>query len=235
MQKALKNVARACLPPLVWNGARAAWRRVRRPAPPRSPGPAVEPGKERDAAWYDELFATEEHLLAHYTHSHYYFLWCVVVDRVRRAGAQSILDVGCGAGQLAAFLRDAGVPRYVGLDFSPARVAQAREVCPEYRFVVEDVFRTDLLETLDYDTVLSTEFMEHVERDLEVLDRIRPGTRTFLTVPNFPAPAHVRHFRSAEEVAERYGSRFEACQVDTFQHRSGMLFHLLEGVRAAAP
>ena len=39
-------------------------------------------------------------------------------------------------------LADKGVPRYLGIDFSPARIRQARAVAPGYRFEVADVFET---------------------------------------------------------------------------------------------
>ena len=45
-------------------------------------------------------------------------------------------------------------------------------MCPDFKFEQVDVFKTDLLETLSYDTVLIMEFLEHIEKDLEVLERL---------------------------------------------------------------
>ena len=156
----------------------------------------------------------------------------MLVDRIRPADVRCLFDIGCGPGQLASFLHDRGLRKYVGLDFSAVSIRMARLACPSYEFVCANVFESDLFDTLDYDVVVSTEFLEHVADDLVVLDRIRPGTRMYGSLPNFPHPSHVRHFNSAAEVRERYGSRFKEFRVDEFPFGSGgMTFFLFEGVR----
>ena len=93
------------------------------------------------------------------------------------------------------------------------------------------MFETDLLSA--YDTVVCLEFLEHVERDLEILGRIRGGTHFYGTVPNFPSGAHVRHFESAQEVYERYEKRFHELAVDThLADTKGRLFFVMEGIIA---
>lgn len=134
---------------------------------------------------------------------------------------------------MACLLRDKNVPRYLGLDFSPARVEHARAVCPEYEFVAADAFETDVFEGHEYDAVVCTEFLEHVEKDMEILDRIRPGSLFLATVPNFPYDSHVRHFTSASQVADRYGSVFEDLRVDSFTLvRKDRVLYLIEGTKA---
>src|SRR5262245_8471477 len=88
-------------------------------------------GAEQPAEFYDETFEKGEHWREHYTKSRYYPIWTVVGDRLARAGVKTLLDVGCGPGQMACFLRDRGLARYVGIDFSKARVEHARTACPE--------------------------------------------------------------------------------------------------------
>jgi hypothetical protein len=105
-------------------------------------------------------------------------------------------------------------------------------VCPEYRFVVADVFETDVFSTFPYDAVISLEFLEHVERDLDVIRRVRPGARFLGTVPNFPWDSHVRHFRDADEVRGRYGEFFTDFRVDTFlSMKEGSMYFLMQGTR----
>jgi len=45
-----------------------------------------------------------------------------------------------------------------------------------------------------------TEFLEHIEHDLDVIRFIRPRTYFVGTVPNFPYVSHVRHFQDCDEV-----------------------------------
>lgn len=189
-------------------------------------------GYERDSGWYDESFENNEHWRYHYTQSRYYPLWAVISDRLTRSDSDSVLDIGCGSGQLASLLRDKGLSHYLGLDFSPKRIEWARKVCPEFEFQVADVFETRLLDTRQYDTVVCTEFLEHVSRDTGVIEKIPSGSQFYASVPNFPFESHVRYFESAESVYDRYSSYFNHFNVDIFpSNAKGRVFYLAEGTK----
>jgi 2-polyprenyl-3-methyl-5-hydroxy-6-metoxy-1,4-benzoquinol methylase len=212
------------------NGPRRATNGMR-PRQNGSHAPAAD-GHEQDATYYDDTFHRSEHWLRDYTESHYDPVWAVVADRITRAGVTSVVDLGCGPGQVAALLHEKGVPRYLGVDFSDARIQRAREVCPEYEFLAADIFESDVLSARDYDAVVATEFLEHIDRDLDVLDAIKPGTHVFGTVPNFGGEGHVRHFETPDAVRARYGSRL--ADMDVHVHRAdtrGRTFFLLDGVK----
>lgn len=229
----MKDLMRAITPPFLWRAAsrmKAAWQR----ANAEEPGYAY--GVEQAADFYDYSFEQAPHWRSHYIDSPYYFLWTLIQDRVRRMQPSAVLDIGCGPGQVACLVRDAGVPRYMGLDFSEARIAQARSVCPEYEFVAESVFESDLLEHWGYDCVILMEFLEHVEDDLSVLARIRPGARVLATVPNFPARGHVRQFADESEVKRRYEKLVDDLEVVAVPaNTKGKTYFVLEGRRRALP
>ncbi|MGD8373143.1 MAG: class I SAM-dependent methyltransferase [Syntrophobacterales bacterium] len=190
---------------------------------------SIKKARERGPEWYDS-FASRDHYRVHYTDSEYYFLWSVIADRIVNANAKSVLDIGCGSGQLAVLLHDKGVRNYHGIDFSPEFIELAKQRGLNFDFTLADVFKTDLLETVQYDTIIATEFLEHVKEDIAVIGRIRPGTRCYATVPNFPFHAHVRHFKSATEVHDRYSKYFEKFRVDSFlANDKGKTYYLLEG------
>lgn len=223
MNLSAKEVARVLTPPLLWNAGKLL---VRRPSPAEAPH---QEGRERDAAWYDERAEDDAHYLLHYTQSPYYFLWSVVADRMLRGGVRSVLEVGCGPGQMASLLKDRGLRSYRGFDFSIRRVEQARKACSGFTFVHADARETDLFETFEHDAVLCQETLEHIEADLEVIARIRPGARFYGTVPSFPASSHVRHFESAEEVRDRYAGSFRSFSVEPFlSNAGGTTFYLME-------
>lgn len=191
-----------------------------------------EPQGEKDAAWYDRTFQENPHWRDHYTKSKYYFIWCVIADRLGRQGARTVLDIGCGSGQLATLLCDKGA-RGHGLDFSEQRIACARSMCPSWAFTACDAFATDLIRDAPYDAVITTEFLEHVEGDTAILEQIRSGTFVLATVPNFPFASHVRHFSSAAEVVARYAPLFDNLRVDWFfGNDRGQIYYLLEGVKS---
>lgn len=224
MRTKLKSVIGEFTPPIVLRGAKAVFG--------SSGGNRVstEPSGEKDADWYDASFDTNGAWRNHYSQSEYYFLWAVIADRIERAKTGSILEVGCGPGQLACLLKDKGIRNYHGFDFSSKRIEQAKQACPIFTFSLQDAFQTDLFTAVDYDAVICTEFLEHVEKDIEVLNRIRSGARFYGTVPNFPFISHVRHFGSEDEVRARYRHCFGDLRVDTFlANANGKAFYLLDG------
>jgi SAM-dependent methyltransferase len=224
MKGKVASFARECVLPVVFRLRRAVGARLGRAAPKQ--------GAEQSADFYDRSFLDHDHWKRHYTESHYYPVWAVLADRILRAGSESVLDIGCGPGQVAALLRDKGISRYLGIDFSTERIKQARSVCPEFEFLAADIFACDVLTTRTYDCVVCTEFLEHVDRDLEVLDLLRPGTRCLATVPNFGALQHVRFFRDVREVTRRYSEKFVDLRVDDHLATArGTRFFIMDGIK----
>ncbi len=208
------------VPPVVLKGKR--WLKNRA----RSTAAGVQ-----SASYYDGVYGESEQYLRHYADSVYYASWTVLVDRMRRAQVRRVLDIGCGPGQFAALLKDHGFTDYQGLDFSARAIEMAGARVPSFRFTRADALTSELI-TGEYDIVISLEFLEHVEPDLEILARVRPGTHVLATVPNFPSHSHVRHFTSAGSVAERYGKVLDGLEVDEVQlNGRGTALYLLEGRR----
>jgi 2-polyprenyl-3-methyl-5-hydroxy-6-metoxy-1,4-benzoquinol methylase len=192
----------------------------------------LSPGEEKASTWYDAHYAGSIEYRKHYTESVYYAGWTIVCDRLLRHGVQSVLDIGCGPGQFASLLTESTKVEYLGLDFCGEAIRMAETVCPQCRFLEADVFADQHLEEHDYDAVVSLEFLEHVENDIAVLQRIRPGTLFLGSVPSFPSASHVRHFDATEEVAERYSHLFSRFNVH--KHllcRSGRCLYVMEGLR----
>jgi hypothetical protein len=76
------------------------------------------------------------------------------------------------------------------------------------------------------------EFLEHVENDVEIVSRVKPGTRFYGTVPNFPYVSHVRHFLTEEQIRERYQRYFSPFQVDAFlSDPNGTTHYLMDGIK----
>jgi len=227
MKLDIRSIIKAVTPPIISSGVKAVF--LSRTGKHIFQEEKEEEG-EKGSEWYDSSFEKNDHWKYHYSLSLYYFLWTVIADRIVRSGIDSILDIGCGPGQLACLLREKGVKRYHGFDFSSKRIAQAKKTCPEFTFSREDAFQTDLFATYDYRAVICNEFLEHVEADIEILNRIKPNTKFYGTVPNFPYISHVRHFKNKREVYDRYRQCFTDLQVDDFQANDrDKTFYLLEG------
>jgi SAM-dependent methyltransferase len=220
----MRRLARDLTPPALTR----AMTRARRGAEPVDDWDAMG-GVEAGPEWYDARFEADEKWREHYSRSPYYHFWTVITDRIVHTKAPAVLEIGCGSGQLAMLLADRDVDEYVGFDFAPKRLAWAREQLPGFRFEVADAFDTDLYTSAPYNVVVCTEFLEHVERDLDVIERLRPGARFIGTVPNFGGGSHVRHFDDADEVRARYGAVLSDLRVDPFPNRAGRVHFLLDG------
>ncbi len=77
-----------------------------------------------------------------YHHSGNHLARFVILAGIDDFQHASILDVGCGVGHFAAWLKENGYEGdYTGIDLLPEMVAQARELNPEMRFELSDILR----------------------------------------------------------------------------------------------
>jgi SAM-dependent methyltransferase len=228
----LRRVVIDVTPPILARAVRSARSRQNGASKQGAPvkGPLNPDLIEYGPEFYDETFEQEERWRKPYFKLIWYGSWAVIGDRVAGTTSPKVLDMGCGAGHLAELLAERGIVDYTGFDFSAKRLEQARRVVPAFRFEVADAYTTDLFDTVEYNIVVCTEFLEHLEGDLEVLDRIRRGTRVLGTVPNYDAKAHLRYFHSADDVKARYGPTFESLTVTQIRNVGGGSEWLLDGV-----
>lgn len=191
--------------------------------------------RQCDSAWYDRVYAQSDEYAKPYYKCFYYFLWTVIVDRVRRHCSQNILDIGCGPGHLAQFLLDQGARNYTGLDFSQEAIRIARSNVPEATFIVGDARISDVYDLKQYDLIICTEVLEHINEDLDVILRFGKRTRCICTVPSFPYDSHVRNFECVERVTERYSCYFDDFDVLELPspRQDNDKFFLFEGVRTS--
>lgn len=180
---------------------------------------------EQKSSYYDAHYAKSESYHRHYADSHYFPLWVQLEFGLRPHREKNILEIGCGPGQLARFLKDRGYARYQGIDFSETAIDIARKTC-NLPVRVADAFSPDVLQS-DYDVIVCTEVLEHIQRDRELVEMIRPGTICFLSVPNFGDPSHVRFFLSEYAVRSRYYRSIEILKINFING-----IYLITGVRS---
>lgn len=172
--------------------------------------------QEFESNQYDRIYAeggTQKIYDLPYRHSGYYPLFREVARTLWARGTKAVLEVGCGTGGLAHLLQDEGRVNYRGFDFSPVAVerARARVGGPNLYFVGDARDAANYVG--DYDTIVCTEVLEHIEADLEVIASWAPGIGCVCSVPNFDADNHVRFFRSEDEVRSRYGKLLDIGRV----------------------
>jgi SAM-dependent methyltransferase len=80
-----------------------------------------------------------------------------VLTRIGDLRNASVLDVGCGFGDLRAFLEKKGIPvRYTGLDLQPAFIEEARRRHPGDEFICADVGQFEPKQPPDYVLISGT-------------------------------------------------------------------------------
>ncbi|MEA2178396.1 MAG: hypothetical protein QOG77_1693 [Solirubrobacteraceae bacterium] len=99
-----------------------------------------------------------------------------------------VLDVGCGAGNVARGLRGAGASEIWGIEVVPEMAARARDAVDEIIVgTVEDALAGDRLQG-PFDTIVCYDVLEHLVDAQVVLDGLRavaaPGARLHVSVPN---------------------------------------------------
>lgn len=134
----------------------------------------------------------------------------------RQARPGRILDMACGVGYGTRLLAEeaAGAEEVVGVDVSGEAVAHARAryAAPRVRFVAADATR--FADAAGFDTVVSLETIEHVERPDLLAERLvaalRPGGVLVGSVPVTPSVdvnPHHRHDFTARSFRRLFAGR----------------------------
>lgn len=182
---------------------------------------------DAEAGFYDDVFAKSDVFAVHYSKSPYLTVWDTLARRI--SSPARVLEVGCGSGQLAQMLDERRLlAGYVGFDISQVAVDAAQRRCPHLRFEVADAFATELFSG-DYDLVICTEVLEHVNEDRALLRRIRPGVHVLASVPDFFSASHVRWFPTKRHVVRRYKPELQRLEVVPRTHPNGRTLYLLDG------
>lgn len=117
------------------------------------------------------------------------------------------IDIGCGTASLADyFLGD-----YTGYDISSEAIKRAKLIRrQDTKFFVGDFTKLNPFDFSNYNTIILSEFLEHIEDDLtifkSILETATYGTRLIITVPNgdrIPCDEHVREF-TVPELRKRF-------------------------------
>lgn len=181
-------------------------------------------------SYYDEIYEKTEKYDSIEESNIYLEMWHKIILYLKQEKSKAILDVGCGPGQFAEFLLKHYKVNYTGLDFSETAIRKARERNPEALFYQEDILQSNMMMKLDFDTIICTEVLEHIEEDTEVLEKFSKGKFAICSVPSFDAFGHVRTFPNIESVKNRYGKYFFNFKVEKYLLPTKQYMYLFTGV-----
>ena len=161
---------------------------------------------------YERVYG-DDRLLSEYLVPGRVAFYAEVAEAAAAGDPRSVVDVGCGAGNLLQEVVEKAAPsRVVGIDYAAAGVRRAQKLVPSGEFHAQSLYDVRLPET--FDLVLCTEVLEHLsdpDAAMDVLTRLCAASGTILiTVPDGAEDEWEGHlnFWSEEELygfLRRYG------------------------------
>lgn len=174
--------------------------------------------RDASAAYYDAIYSSSETYARDAEDTIYAPIWTQIRDLIFVSQAKTVLDVGCGPGQLASLLCQQTDIVYRGFDFSQVAIHKARaRGISNAQFDCEDARSSGAFDGDRPDVIVCTEVLEHVSDDLALLSRFSEGSLCICSVPSFYSFSHLRYFADSEQVRQRYSHFFDSLTVEAFQ------------------
>lgn len=111
-----------------------------------------------------------------------------LADEIKKLNVNSILDAGCGEGFTLEYLRIRNIGKtYEGIDFLKKAVEIGNKVHPKIKLKKASIYELPYKDN-NFDLVLSTEVLEHLEDPKKALKEIFRVSKKYvvLSVPNEP-------------------------------------------------
>ena len=174
---------------------------------------------EKDKSFYNQLYQSggfKGEYLKSPKSSIYYPIWNAILKNLTERDI--ILELGCGAGQLAQLIINSGFNYRLGIDISMVAIslAQIRNQNDTERFQVGNIYDDCWYSVPGINTIIMTEVLEHLNNDLKIVSMIPKDCKVLLSLPNFDSSSHVRFFRNAEDVINRYFDWLKLEWIDSF-------------------
>jgi 2-polyprenyl-3-methyl-5-hydroxy-6-metoxy-1,4-benzoquinol methylase len=160
--------------------------------------------RELKEDFYDNAYIDSKKYNSHYKKTPYFKdLWPFVLSKLNKE-KDIIADFGCGPGQFPNYLVDEGFKLSYGTDFSEVAIEKSKELLPEHKFYVCDMYKKDTYTKHKYNTAICLEVLEHLTNDFKFFEYLPKGCKIIVSVPNFDSISHVRYFKDLNEVKKRY-------------------------------
>jgi 2-polyprenyl-3-methyl-5-hydroxy-6-metoxy-1,4-benzoquinol methylase len=131
------------------------------------------------------------------------------------------VDIGCGLGYFDALYLSKHTSSFICADISKVAIERAKHHFPEFadKFIVLDAKNINSVK-FKYNTVVMTEVLEHIENDIELISKLKKGTKVIFSVPFVEivvAKTHLRKY-SKEVVLERYSELLKIKKIKIIQY-----------------
>lgn len=173
-------------------------------------------GKEQNSEYYNRVFSKSD--MYHSSFDKMYGhgknwakIWESSLPILIENNVKSILDIGSGMGQFGQLTQQLDI-QYKGIDFSEYAINHSinhKVGGEEYECVNALTYHyNDVV-----DCYISHEFLEHVEKDIEILQKLTTGKLIIFSIPSFDDPGHVRVYPNEEYIINRYSDTVSDIQI----------------------
>lgn len=184
-----------------------------------------------NSEYYNRIYSemSGEYAKVHPEKSIYFEVWKGIRNLI--SANATVLELGCGVGLFAKYLMESGVNYQRGVDYSTVAIDRAKAINPTHqnKFHIMDLRHVNRIP--NHFTVICLEVLEHLENDLELLEKIDINTEVIFTVPDFDCESHQRHFKTEDEVFQRYTKLFSFVLIHKVKITSGNGVYIVKGVR----
>ena len=159
---------------------------------------------EQPSKYYDKNISDMEK--SEHRYEELYVTACKILTRNKIQLDEQIIDIGCGIGSFAKYLKEFGFKNYIGIDFSEKAISRAKERFPEYTFICGNLVTDKIPKKIirKGKNFVCFEVLEHIEDDKEIIKTIPKNSLFIFSVPNISGHGHVRWFENQEQVVDRY-------------------------------
>jgi len=192
-------------------------------------------GIEQDKYFYNKFYSKSDVYRMEPEKIIYFPIWRDCADYVCKLNPSIVVDLGCGPAHVAKILSNnmsSGLEKYIGYDFSDVAINMARNNIDNDKFVFEVQDLSDFDFTVGDNTLyIANEFFEHINNDINILERIKKGSGIVFSVPSFNSQGHVRFFKYIEEIKDRYKDVIDITEYNQYVLSLFSFIFLCFGVR----
>ncbi len=182
--------------------------------------------QEKDSQYYDAIYKRG------YDTTAWRNLYHEVFRMITKHDFPTVLEIGCGVGDLGKMIVDRGIP-YRGFDFSKEAIRCSKRLCPAGKFWVADAYDANSYRPYDYNIVIALEVLEHLD-DIKVIRSIPPGVRLIASIPNHDDVSHLRLCEDPKkDIIERFAPFMNITEMYGLAGSKdpSMILYLFQGIK----
>jgi len=174
--------------------------------------------------YYNKIYNESSEYKKHYSDIIYFPIFKEIIKKICKHNI--IIELGCGAGQLAHYLMDNKYCNYLGIDFSNKAIEQAIKTVGN-KFIVKDLLSYNI--DLNYDTIIALEFFEHIEYK-KVLTNLKSDTKIIFSVPNFKIDSHLYYWKDEAQIKRDFSKYIDIVTIENPLSIKNKKWFLVNGI-----